>query len=139
MASEAAIQNYYPAESTNDAAHRAGVAMIAVFSVGFSFSYGPISWIYASEVFPNHIRHIGVAASVRSTLFLSELLLTCMCHRPALLGLPMCSSARLAPWVSTTYVSINILCLYLTSHLHTAWMVILLGFREHLALFIDSC
>lgn len=86
MATEAAIQNYYPADSTNYAAHRAGVAMIAIFSVGFSFSYGPISWIYASEVFPNRIRHIGVAASVSCNDLLS--CYTKACIRPAHPGPP---------------------------------------------------
>jgi len=63
MIAEAVIQKNYPRESPNKAAHKAGVAMIAIFSIGFSFSYGPISWIYSSEIFPNRIRHIGVAVA----------------------------------------------------------------------------
>lgn len=115
MAAEAAIQKQNPGATGNHVLARTGVGkpfntvlgshwcfyvslgMIAVFSIGFSFSYGlvwwcrvqwklkfssflllcfpwsslisPISWIYASEVFPNRIRAIGVAASTMSWVF----------------------------------------------------------------------
>ncbi|CAO3592944.1 unnamed protein product [Absidia cylindrospora] len=34
------------------------IIMIYVFAVGYEFSWGPICWIYCSEIFPTHIRAI---------------------------------------------------------------------------------
>lgn len=36
-----------------------GVAMIFLFFVTFSSSYGPLSWVYATEIFPTKIRSVS--------------------------------------------------------------------------------
>ncbi|GFZ47085.1 hypothetical protein JCM24511_04827 [Saitozyma sp. JCM 24511] len=41
----------------------AGVASFFCFSWAFGWSYGPVSWIYQSEIFPMNIRAMGAAAS----------------------------------------------------------------------------
>jgi sugar porter (SP) family MFS transporter len=60
---EAAINAVYPGEtSTNVAAQTAGVAFIFLFgSLFFSVSFGPVSWVYQSEIFPMRVRSIGTA------------------------------------------------------------------------------
>lgn len=45
----------------NDAMSRAGVAMIFLVSIVFSWSFGPVSWTYMSEVMPMQIRARGNA------------------------------------------------------------------------------
>ena len=49
--------------STNLAAERAGIAMIFLTSIVFSLSYGPVSWVLASEVFPTRTRLIGTSVA----------------------------------------------------------------------------
>ena len=39
----------------------AGVASTFLFSWAFSFSYGPVSWIYQSEIFPMNLRALGTS------------------------------------------------------------------------------
>lgn len=63
MVIEAIIQKNYPGTVDNDAAHKAGVAALAIFSVGFSFSYGPISWIYCSELWTTRTRSLGISVA----------------------------------------------------------------------------
>jgi hypothetical protein len=41
----------------------AGVASFFCFSWAVGWSYGPVSWIYQSEIFPMNIRAMGAAAS----------------------------------------------------------------------------
>ncbi|ORX39548.1 general substrate transporter [Kockovaella imperatae] len=41
----------------------AGVAAVFLFSWAFSFSFGPVSWIYQSEIFPMNIRALGTSVS----------------------------------------------------------------------------
>ena len=41
----------------------AGIAGVFAFSLCFSWSYGPVSWIYQSEVFPMNIRALGASVS----------------------------------------------------------------------------
>jgi sugar porter (SP) family MFS transporter len=48
------------------AAHRAGVAMIFLTSIFFSLSFGPVSWVLASEVFPTKTRSIGTSVATCS-------------------------------------------------------------------------
>ncbi|EIM91152.1 general substrate transporter [Stereum hirsutum FP-91666 SS1] len=48
---------------TNFAAQRAGIGMIFMLSIVFSLSFGPVSWVLASEVFPTRTRAIGTAAA----------------------------------------------------------------------------
>ncbi|TRM65012.1 general substrate transporter [Schizophyllum amplum] len=47
----------------NQTAQRAGIAMIFLTSVCFSLSFGPVSWVLASEVFPTATRSIGTAVA----------------------------------------------------------------------------
>ncbi|KAI0805963.1 general substrate transporter [Irpex lacteus] len=44
-------------------AQRAGIAMIFMTSVMFSLSFGPVSWVLASEVFPTKTRSMGTAVA----------------------------------------------------------------------------
>ncbi|KAH0585023.1 hypothetical protein H2248_008292 [Termitomyces sp. 'cryptogamus'] len=57
----AAIVATNPVDSplSNQTAQRAGIAMIFLTSVMFSLSFGPVSWVLASEVFPTHARALG--------------------------------------------------------------------------------
>ncbi|GAB1524936.1 hypothetical protein RhiTH_008092 [Rhizoctonia solani] len=54
LARQAAINAKFPGEASNNtAAQRAGVAFIILFgSLFFSTSFGPVSWVYQSEIFP---------------------------------------------------------------------------------------
>ncbi|KAF4571348.1 hypothetical protein EYR36_008677 [Pleurotus pulmonarius] len=47
----------------NEAAQRAGIAMIFLTSIFFSLSFGPVSWVLASEVFPTSTRSIGTSVA----------------------------------------------------------------------------
>ncbi|KAF8240724.1 general substrate transporter [Tricholoma matsutake] len=47
----------------NVAAQRAGIAMIFMTSIFFSLSFGPVSWVLASEVFPTSTRAIGTSVA----------------------------------------------------------------------------
>ena len=42
---------------------RTGIAMIFCTTIFFSFSFGPVSWILAPEVFPTHVRSMGVSVA----------------------------------------------------------------------------
>lgn len=46
----AIVALFPPDNSHNLAAQRAGIAMIFLTSICFSLSFGPISWVLASEV-----------------------------------------------------------------------------------------
>ncbi|KAJ7662981.1 general substrate transporter [Mycena rosella] len=63
LAVEAAINaKWGGVNSTNHAAQTAGVAFIVLFgSLFFTVSFGPISWVYQSEIFPMRIRATGTA------------------------------------------------------------------------------
>ena len=45
----AIVACFPPDESTNHPAQRAGIAMIFLTSIFFSLSFGPVSWVLASE------------------------------------------------------------------------------------------
>jgi sugar porter (SP) family MFS transporter len=45
------------------AAQKAGIAMIFLTSINFSLSFGPVSWVLASEVFPTNTRAIGTSVA----------------------------------------------------------------------------
>ncbi|TFK75143.1 general substrate transporter [Pluteus cervinus] len=47
----------------NVAAQRAGIAMIFCTTVFFSLSFGPVSWVLASEVFPTKVRSMGTSVA----------------------------------------------------------------------------
>ncbi|KAG8774153.1 hypothetical protein FRC15_001536 [Serendipita sp. 397] len=63
LAIEAAINAKWGGDhSTNKAAQQAGIAFIIIFgSLFFSVSFGPVSWVYQSEIFPMRIRALGTA------------------------------------------------------------------------------
>ncbi|KAJ6620013.1 general substrate transporter [Mycena sp. CBHHK59/15] len=63
LAVEAAINaRWGGVNSHNHAAQTAGIAFIILFgSLFFSVSFGPVSWVYQSEIFPMRIRAIGTA------------------------------------------------------------------------------
>lgn len=65
LAIEAAINARFPGETShNKAAQQAGVAFIILFgSLFFSASFGPVSWVYQSEIFPMRVRAMGTAVS----------------------------------------------------------------------------
>ncbi|CCO26567.1 High-affinity glucose transporter [Rhizoctonia solani AG-1 IB] len=68
LAIEAAINAKFPGEtSKNVAAQRAGVAFIILFgSLFFSTSFGPVSWVYQSEIFPMRVRAMGTSVATMS-------------------------------------------------------------------------
>ncbi|KAF8072066.1 general substrate transporter [Lyophyllum atratum] len=51
------------APNPNTAAQRAGIAMIFLTSIFFSVSFGPVSWVLASEVFPTNTRAMGTSVA----------------------------------------------------------------------------
>ncbi|KAI9497222.1 general substrate transporter [Zychaea mexicana] len=53
-------------ETTNRSAHYAIICFFYIFSVVFSLSWGPIAWIYQSEIFPLKIRTMGASAATAS-------------------------------------------------------------------------
>ncbi|KAH9481570.1 High-affinity glucose transporter [Psilocybe cubensis] len=55
--------NPLDAPETNASAQRAGIAMIFLTSIFFSLSFGPVSWVLASEVFPTSTRSIGTSVA----------------------------------------------------------------------------
>lgn len=59
----AIVASFPPTGTTNLAAQRAGIAMIFLTSINFSLSFGPVSWVLASEVFPTRTRSIGTSAA----------------------------------------------------------------------------
>ncbi|KAI3605907.1 mfs sugar [Moniliophthora roreri] len=60
--------------SANPAAQRAGIAMIFLTSIIFSLSFGPVSWVLASEVFPTSTRAIGTSVATCSNWAFNTLL-----------------------------------------------------------------
>ncbi|KAG9102692.1 hypothetical protein FRC06_001439 [Ceratobasidium sp. 370] len=65
---QAAINARFPGEtSDNKAAQQAGVAFIILFgSLFFSTSFGPVSWVYQSEIFPMRVRAMGTSVATMS-------------------------------------------------------------------------
>ncbi|KAL8278545.1 hypothetical protein RQP46_009037 [Phenoliferia psychrophenolica] len=51
-----AIQANFPPDA-------AAIAFIFLFSIIFSLSFGPVSWVFASEIWPTRLRAKGVAAA----------------------------------------------------------------------------
>ncbi|KAG6833374.1 hypothetical protein H0H87_007991 [Tephrocybe sp. NHM501043] len=64
----AAIVATNPPDSplSNQIAQRAGIAMIFLTSIFFSLSFGPVSWVLASEVFPTSSRALGTMVATCS-------------------------------------------------------------------------
>ncbi|CUA68692.1 putative quinate permease [Rhizoctonia solani] len=65
---QAAINARFPGDtSDNKVAQRTGVAFIILFgSLFFSTSFGPVSWVYQSEIFPMRVRAMGAAVATMS-------------------------------------------------------------------------
>ncbi|KAF9524840.1 general substrate transporter [Crepidotus variabilis] len=60
--------------NANTAAQRVGIAMIFLTSIIFSLSFGPVSWVLASEVFPTSTRSIGTSVATCSNWAFNTLL-----------------------------------------------------------------
>ncbi|KAH9838332.1 general substrate transporter [Rhodofomes roseus] len=60
----AIVASFPPGTSDNHPAQRAGIAVIFLTSILFSLSFGPISWVLTSEVFPTKTRSIGTSVAV---------------------------------------------------------------------------
>ncbi|CCL98787.1 uncharacterized protein FIBRA_00792 [Fibroporia radiculosa] len=59
----AIVARFPPGISENHPAQQAGIAMIFLTSIFFSLSFGPVSWVLASEVFPTKTRSIGTSVA----------------------------------------------------------------------------
>lgn len=59
----AIVACYPPGVSENHPAQRAGIAMIFMTSIFFSLSFGPVSWVLASEIFPTKTRSVGTSVA----------------------------------------------------------------------------
>ncbi|GFZ51180.1 hypothetical protein JCM24511_08938 [Saitozyma sp. JCM 24511] len=67
MAMEAGTSSHFAnSEYHNSSMGIAGVAAVFLFSWFFSFSFGPVSWIYQSEIFPMNLRALGTSVSTAS-------------------------------------------------------------------------
>ncbi|KIJ52353.1 hypothetical protein M422DRAFT_776037 [Sphaerobolus stellatus SS14] len=70
----AIVASFPPVEGQNNfAAQKAGIAMIFMMTAVFSVSFGPISWVLASEVFPTRTRAIGTSAATCSNWLMNVL------------------------------------------------------------------
>jgi len=70
----ALIASFPPGENQNLAAQKAAIAMIFLMSVVFSLSFGPVSWVLASEVFPTRTRSIGTSVATCSNWLFNVLI-----------------------------------------------------------------
>lgn len=57
---------------------------MCIYAAGFGWSWGPLSWLVPSEIFPMKIRSAGqsiaVAVNFAVTFVLSQTFLTMLCH-----------------------------------------------------------
>ncbi|KAF8556197.1 sugar transporter [Imleria badia] len=70
----ALVASFPPGENPNSAAQKAAIAMIFLMSIIFSLSFGPVSWVLASEVFPTRTRSIGTSVATCSNWLFNVLL-----------------------------------------------------------------
>ncbi|KAN0093053.1 General substrate transporter [Tylopilus felleus] len=70
----ALLASFPPGENQNLAAQKAGIAMIFMMSIVFSLSFGPVSWVLASEVFPTRTRSIGTSVATCANWLFNVLL-----------------------------------------------------------------
>jgi len=60
------------------------LVLLCLYAAGFGWSWGPLSWLIPSEIFPLRIRTTGQSISIAvnfSTIFvLSQTFLTMLCH-----------------------------------------------------------
>ncbi|KAJ7959015.1 Sugar transport protein [Quillaja saponaria] len=60
------------------------LVLMCIYAAGFGWSWGPLSWLISSEIFPIKIRNTGqsisVAVNFATTFVLSQVFLTMLCH-----------------------------------------------------------
>lgn len=60
------------------------LVLMCIYAAGFGWSWGPLSWLIPSEIFPMKIRSAGqsitVAVNFAVTFVLSQTFLTMLCH-----------------------------------------------------------
>ncbi|XP_070056173.1 sugar transport protein 5 isoform X2 [Nicotiana tomentosiformis] len=60
------------------------LALMCIYAAGFGWSWGPLSWLIPSEIFPINIRSTGqsisVAMNFAATFVLSQTFLAMLCH-----------------------------------------------------------
>lgn len=60
------------------------LVLMCMYAAGFGWSWGPLSWLIPSEIFPMKIRPTGqsisVAVNFGTTFVLSQTFLTMLCH-----------------------------------------------------------
>lgn len=60
------------------------LVLMCLYAAGFGWSWGPLSWLIPSEIFPIKIRPTGqsisVAVNFATTFVLSQTFLTMLCH-----------------------------------------------------------
>lgn len=62
------IITYGPLDGSGTAAHVLGFIGLVVFTMGFSFGFGAMVWVYAGEAFPARLRSYGSSAMLTSDL-----------------------------------------------------------------------
>jgi hypothetical protein len=71
-----ALLKTYPPASTPQpsppASGRAMAAMIYIYVCFYSMGWGPLPWVYASDIFPTRTRHYGMAVASSSQWLWSE-------------------------------------------------------------------
>ncbi|KAI9470426.1 general substrate transporter [Zychaea mexicana] len=60
------VYPYVEGGDNNTSAQYGAVAMMFIFSASFSFSWGPIAWIYPAEIFPTRARAKGASLATAS-------------------------------------------------------------------------
>ncbi len=62
------IVTYGPLHGDGSAAHVLGFSGLVLFTMGFSFGFGALVWVYAGEAFPAHLRSYGSSMMLTSDL-----------------------------------------------------------------------
>jgi sugar porter (SP) family MFS transporter len=75
--------NPVDSDTASAAAQKAGIAMIFLTSIIFSLSFGPVSWVLASEVFPTNTRAIGTSVATCANWAFNTLLGQVCSYNPA--------------------------------------------------------
>lgn len=61
-----------PAGSSPPAASQAMAAMLYIYVCFYSMGWGPLPWVYVSDIFPTKTRHYGLALASSSQWLFSE-------------------------------------------------------------------
>ncbi|KAJ4849015.1 Sugar transport protein 5 [Turnera subulata] len=60
------------------------LVLMCIYAAGFGWSWGPLSWLIPSEIFPMRVRSIGqsitIAVNFATTFVLSQTFLAMLCH-----------------------------------------------------------